>query len=128
MAKILIILNHQPTPEQLAQLRNMGYTKHYFVQHPLINPNASQGEVDVLFKNFEYQCSEKFNYALVDALWVQGDFRFFLSAYKFAKSQKIPLFIATTQRQAVEKTMPDGSVVKTSVFKHITFIEVTKSH
>jgi len=35
-----------------------------------------------------------------------------------------PLLVATSRRETVEEVMPDGSVVKKAIFKHVQFREV----
>jgi len=40
------------------------------------------------------------------------------------KASGVTPVYAFSKRETIEKTMPDGSVVKTQVFKHLGFIEV----
>lgn len=115
--KILVILNHQPTSEQLAELSKLGYDEVEIVKHPPIPPEAELSEVGKIFDSIVE--SREF-----DALWVQGDFRFFACAVLEAHARGFPLFVATTRREAREEVQPDGSIKKVSVFKHVRFVRV----
>jgi len=119
MKSILIILNHEPTEEQLQQLTKMGYQETIFIKHPIIDPKLEMEDVIDIFLNIVEG-------KVFDALWVQGDFRFFIAAYRFASDFNVPLYIATTHREAKEIVQPDGSVKKISVFRHVKFVEVTE--
>lgn len=115
--KITIVLNHNPTEEQLKELREMGYDEYEVLQHPTIPPNAEMEEVEGTFNKMLWDRQ-------YDALWIQGDYRFFAYAARFCRFYDIPLFIATTERKVIEEPQPDGSIKKTSVFKHVKFVQV----
>lgn len=117
MGKILVILNHKPLDEQLEELRELGYDEVEFAKHPLIPADAEMPHVASIF-------SAHINGREFDALWIQGDFRFFAVALEYCKVTGKPLYVATTERKAVEQVMPDGSVVKKSIFKHVKFVRV----
>jgi len=123
--KIIVVMNHKPTDEQVVQLLSMGYTDIEFRQHPQIPPEWDMENVRSLF--LETLGASKGVLPLEDlpdALWVQGDYRFFMSAVEFAVSFEIPLYVATTKREVKEEKMPDGSIRKISTFKHVKFIRV----
>jgi len=116
--KILVILNHKVLPKQKEELEELGYDTIVYRQHPKIDPTLNQSEVQELFNAIAVQ------YEPIDALWVQGDFRFFTAAIRYAMRLIIPLFIATTERKSVEQTLPNGLIQKTSVFEHVRFVKV----
>lgn len=119
MKTVVVIMNHKPTDEQVNQLCSMGYREIKFLQHPRIPPEWDMEKVRALFSRFLGE-----NASLPDALWVQGDYRFFAVAIEFAKTHGIPLYVATTNREVAEQTMPDGSVRKVSVFRHVRFVRI----
>lgn len=54
-----------------------------------------------------------------------GGAPFFMSTLERAlKEHGIQVLYAFSVRESVEKTLPDGSVVKSNVFKHVGFVEV----
>ena len=119
-ARIIVIMNHKPTDEQVYQLRSMGYREIKFLQHPPIPPEWDMEDVEAFFRRWFGENAP----FIPDALWVQGDYRFFASAIEFARALEIPLYVATTKREAREQKMPDGSVRKVSIFKHVRFVRI----
>ena len=119
--RILIILNHEPLEEQLDELKKMGYSDFIYVKHPMINPEFEVSDVKKLFRDLANEVYVKSPY---DAVWMQGDFRLFAVILEYCREAGLPLYVATTERNAVEKKMPDGSIRKMSVFKHVKFVEV----
>jgi len=113
----LAILNHKPLPEQEWELEMMGYDVRY-IQPPQLDPSADMDSVHATF--FGLLEGRLFP----QAFWVQGDYRLFACAYDLCKAHRIPLFVATTYRQAVETKLPDGSVVKQSLFQHERFVRI----
>jgi len=113
----LAILNHKPSPGQEWELGMMGYEVRY-IQHPELDPSA---DMDSVHSTFLGLLEGKY---CPQAFWVQGDYRLFVCAYELCKAHRIPLFVATTYRQAIETKLPDGSVVKQSIFQHECFVRV----
>ena len=52
---------------------------------------------------------------------LQGELGLVGRLLRLLEEAGIPCFYATTRRESVETTQPDGSVVKTNVFKHAGF-------
>jgi len=122
MKKIIAILNHQPTPEQVQELKDWGY-ECIHIPHPPVDPYLTIDEVLIQAANF-WDKEIPAKTPLYDAIWCQGDFRFFWCISELCKRHGLPLFVATTERKAVEKTMPDGSIRKVSTFKHVRFVRI----
>jgi len=115
--RFVAVLNHDLTFEQIEELRSLGFNHIYQVKHPVIDPSLDYNEVKQLFldtiKDLEF-----------DALMVMGDYRFFASALEYCRKHCIPFYVTTTSRVSVEKIKDDGSVEKTSVFKHCRFVKI----
>ncbi|MEM4958441.1 MAG: hypothetical protein QXX12_01025 [Nanopusillaceae archaeon] len=116
--KLVAILNHDPTPEQLKELEAMGWAVK-LVKPGEVDPHWDQDRVYHFFLSLLVEVGEP------EALWVQGDYRLFAAALRYATKHYIPVFVATTHRTVVEEKQPDGSVKKSSVFKHVRFVDVT---
>lgn len=131
---LVAILNHEPTPHQRDDIYMMGYDYLVALKHPPIPPEWDLGEVQEFFGSYmeetvapevmKVKRKEGRPYSIPDAFWVQGDYRFFLCACEEAKTFRIPLFVSTTERVAIDQVQADGSIVKTSVFKHVKFVKV----
>lgn len=118
MAKrILIILNHDPTPEQLEDLRRMGFTEWELIKPGEIPPEMPMIDVYDFFMSLIKD--KKF-----DAIWCQGDYRLFAQAVLYSLAKRVPLYVATSRREVEEKRNPDGSVTKVSVFRHVRFVRI----
>jgi len=120
MARILVIMNHEPTEEQISQLKGMGYDEIVYLKHPPIPAEAGMMEVEEIWRELVSK------HWPPDALWVQGDYRLFSIAFTVAEYNNIPLYVATTERKAVEQRMSDGSIKKVSIFRHVRFVDVTE--
>ena len=115
--KILVILNHTPTDEQIAELQSMGYEDIEIVKHPSIDPYADSVEVFELFRDTIRD--KNFN-----ALWVQGDYRFFAQALLYCLANGKRLLVATTERISKEERHSDGSIEIRRVFRHAKFVPI----
>ena len=130
MGQVLVaILNHKPLPEQVSELKAMGYNTIIHIPHPQIPPNYNMEEVLEFLHKFTEIIAEELAklsefWLVPDAIWCQGDFRLFYALTQYCIAIKIPLYIATTERKAEEQVMSDGSVKKVSVFRHVKFVRV----
>jgi len=59
-----------------------------------------------------------------DAIWHQGDYRMFAAFIEWCRDHDVPLLVATSKREVKEITLHDGSIQKTSIFKHVKFIRI----
>ena len=59
-----------------------------------------------------------------DAALIGGAPFFMSTLEKELKREGIKPLYAFSRRESVEKTLPDGSIQKTNIFKHIGFVEV----
>jgi len=127
---IAIILNHPPLPEQIKQLQEMGYQKHICFSHPEIEPDCPMQMVHLFVRHsfinsiYSRVSLEIPGRHFPDAFWIQGDYRLFKAFCDIAEDLKIPLFIATTKRESKEQKLANGSIKKTSIFKHVKFIRI----
>jgi len=119
--RIIAILNHEPTDEEKQELFQLGYNEVISIRHPQIPPQWDMQQVTKFVKTFEEKIIDK--HGDYDALWVQGDFRFFYAFCQWANGH-LPLYVATTFREAKEQKMPDGSIQKISIVRHIKFVRI----
>ncbi|PDO10552.1 MAG: hypothetical protein BLM47_06675 [Candidatus Reconcilbacillus cellulovorans] len=126
MKSVAILLSHQPTTEQLAQLENewgVGRIvplpdefRTLWTSVPPDGPFPKEAFAPLLAW-LEQSTAEG------DLVWVQGEFgaTFLVSSWCFAH-RRIPVY-ATTRRESEDHAQPDGSVVRRQVFRHVRFRE-----
>lgn len=115
--KILILMNHDPTEEQLQDLRRMGFTEWELIKPGELDPEWDSLDIYDFFNGLIK--GKKFN-----AIWCQGDYRLFAQTFLHCLAKRIPLYVSTTRRVVEEKRNPDGSITKVSIFKHVKFTRV----
>jgi hypothetical protein len=60
-----------------------------------------------------------------NAVWIQGENSMVFSIVSILLSYGINCYYATSKREVNEVQMPDGSVQKTSTFRHVQFLKYT---
>jgi hypothetical protein len=123
--KIYILLNHVPTNEQLQDLRQKGF----------IEIVESTDQIKKIWSNIDPYLNEmgrnKLASIIVDeilekqinAVWIQGESGMVFSIVSKLLSYGIDCYYATSKREVNEIQMPDGSVQKTSIFRHVQFLK-----
>ena len=123
--KVYLLLNHQPTEEQLEDLERVYGT------FEIVEPNS---KIKTFWSNIDPEMSglERDDKALeivddvvkkkADSVWIQGESVMVYKVVKRLEYRNIPAFASTTKREAIEVRKEDGSIEKKSVFKHCRFI------
>jgi hypothetical protein len=60
-----------------------------------------------------------------NAVWIQGENGMVFSIVSILLSYGINCYYSTTKRETNEVQTPDGSVQKTSIFRHVQFLKYT---
>ena len=121
MKKFVSIMNHKLTEDQINDAKSFnGETLEVVeLQGELVDPTASTEEVYAQARRILSQLPPDTAYVNI-----MGDFGMTVAEVLLLKSgefgQILPVY-ATTHRQAQEVKQSDGSIVKTSVFKHVKF-------
>ena len=121
MKKFVSLMNHKLTEEQIrdAQSFNGETLEVIELQGELVDPTASTEEVYAQARRILCQLPPDTKYVNI-----MGDFGMTVAEVLLLKSgeygQIVPVY-ATTHRQAQEVKNPDGSITKTSIFKHVKF-------
>jgi NAD(P)H-flavin reductase len=125
--KIYILLNHVPTEEQIKNLRQNGFIE-------FIEPTD---QIKKIWSNIDPYLNEmsrnKLASIIIDeilenkanAVWIQGENGMIFSIVSILLSYGINCYYATSKREVNEVQMPDGSVQKTSIFRHVQFLKYT---
>ena len=123
--KVYLLLNHQPTEEQLEDLERVYGT------FEIVEPNS---KIKTFWSNIDPEMSglERDDKALeivddvvkkkADSVWIQGESVMVYKVVKRLEYKNIPAFASTTKREAIEVRKEDGSIEKKSVFKHCRFV------
>ena len=115
--KILIILNHQPSEEQIQELQRLGYTEYEIVKPGELDPTWDGTQIYDYFMNLVKGRT-------YDGIWCQTDYRIFGMAVLHCLAKLKPLLVATSRREVVETKNPDGSITKVSTFRHVRFVHI----
>jgi len=123
--RVYLLLNHQPTEEQLKDLEKVyGFFE-------IVEPDQ---KIKSFWSNIDPEMNslERDDKALeivddvvkkkADSVWIQGESVMVYKVVKRLEYRNIPAFASTTKREAVEVKKEDGSVEKKSVFKHCRFV------
>jgi NAD(P)H-flavin reductase len=125
--KIYILLNHVPTEEQVEDLKQKGFIE-------IVEPTD---QVKKIWSNIDPYLNELSRNRLVSiivdeilknkvkAVWIQGENGMVFSIVSKLLSYGIDCYYSTTRREVNEIKMPDGSVQKTSIFRHVQFLKYT---
>lgn len=134
MKKLLVLLQHQLTPEQLEELS--GYEIIY------LEDCAPQLFAQIANSPADFGRLEKLAEDLVEATGIQGcsimlrplgspafnsvlDRRLAFRDERLEEGEEhISSMFAHSERLSIDEPQPDGSVVKKSIFKHVKFIEI----
>jgi len=120
MEKILNLTQHEATAEQkkagVVEPRRKEMVRQLLTFNKLPHRALLQERAQMLAL---YAKEEQADYVLI------GGAPFFMSTLERALKEEgiIPLY-AFSKRQCIEERMPDGSVKKVQVFRHIGFVEV----
>jgi hypothetical protein len=131
MSKVMyVLMNHKLSLEQEQDARvNLGITEFVYPSKEILDrwanipPEASMWDIQAhlvpIYDWFRYMLSDN------DVVLVQGES---VSTYKFVDTIKtmftmlnVRCVAATSRRESVEKQLPDGTVQKSSVFRHVRF-------
>ncbi len=123
MAKFFNVTNHALTAEQMNNI-NAEYGIHEVIDlNPgEVDPQASLGEVNNLAANLIADG----NFTAGDIAMVQTEQTLVFCIVAALQRIGVRCVVATTRRESAEKTLPDGSVVKTNVFKHVRFRDLPR--
>ena len=129
--KAFIILNHKPNQEQLEDLKRMGVEEIVRLPEELkkiwadIDPAAEDviDQIRPILSWLEGEIKKAKKAGEEAVVWVQGEPTATEAVVLFSVAIGAKPIMATSRRESVETTAPDGSVVKTSVFRHVRFRE-----
>jgi len=125
MTKIYILINHEPTIEQLIELEKT-YGNYEIIQpeprikqfwaniDPELNSLERSNKADEIIEDIVNKKS--------DIVWIQGESIMVYLVVRKLEEKDILAFASTTKRQVVEVKKEDGTVVKQSMFKHCRFV------
>jgi NAD(P)H-flavin reductase len=123
--KIYILLNHVPTEEQIKDLGQKGFIE---IVEPTdqikkiwanIDPYLNEMDRNKLVSVIVDEILEK----QINAVWIQGENGMIFSIVSKLLSYGIDCYYATSKREVNETKMPDGSIQKTSIFRHVQFLK-----
>lgn len=118
MAKFFNVTNHNLTSEQIADIKNKFNIDEVVDLNPgEVDPEASSAQVN----NHATNIIANGNFSLGDVAMVQTEQTLVFCLVSALQELGVRCVVATTRRESAEKTLPDGSVVKTNVFKHVRF-------
>jgi len=125
MKRIYLLLNHEPSEEQLKELEKVW--GNFEIVEPDLKIKEFWANVDPELNNLErsdkaYEIVEDIVSKRSDAVWIQGESIMVYNVVKKLEYRNILAFAATTKRQVVEVKKEDGSVEKKSIFKHCKFV------
>lgn len=125
MARFFNITNRSLTSEQIADIKNeFGIDEVEIVKlnHVKIAPEAELSEVNNIAA-FLMIIGE---FAKGDVAMIQTEASLMFCLVPALQQIGVRCVVATTRRKSAEKTLPDGSVVKTNVFKHVRFRDLPR--
>ena len=116
--RILNLTQHAPTAEQVAA--GVFQPKYVELMLPLLNfkTTPSREEVEDRAERIAQFASD----TMADAAMIGGAPYLMGPLTRALKSHGVDVCFSFTERVSVESTLPDGSVTKTSVFKHVGFV------
>jgi len=131
--KALVILNHPLSPEQIEDLsKTWGVNSDDIISLPPelktlwanIPPEADDIQVCAHVQPIiNWARSRDIGLLSGDMIIIGGELVATLAVIAGMDKDILPI-CATTRRESVEKTMPDGSVQKTNVFRHVRFRQI----
>ncbi len=124
MPKMLLIFSHELTPDQIEDAKNVLCVNEFVplpsdMQKLWQNIPATEPSITNYLKNFNKFIEDNTNEG--DYVLIQGDFGAVYLMVNFAFSMGLIPVYATTERDVVEKHMPDNTVRSERVFKHRIF-------
>lgn len=85
-----------------------------------VDPEATPQHIMVLAQNLINEASK----ANATHFYMAGEPALFLYSTLFANKYGLKVVQSTTKRESVETTKPDGTVIKTAIFKHVQWREL----
>lgn len=122
--KMIIIFNHSLNEEQRVAAQSQFGVTEFIELTPELKP--VWGQVPAEPESISNHIEPVVKWALdqePEVALVQGDFGATYEVVTRLKEKGVMVVYATTKRESVETTNPQGEVVKTSVFKHVRFRE-----
>lgn len=118
MAKFFNITNHSLTGEQLADIKDKFNIDEVVDLNPgEVEPQISSAQVNNLATNL----IANGNFSLGDVAMVQTEQTLVFFLVSILQRIGVRCVVATTRRESAEKVLPDGSIIKTNVFRHVRF-------
>ena len=118
MAKFFNITNHSLTGEQLADIKDKFNIDEVVDLNPgEVDPQVSSAQVNNLATNL----IANGNFSLGDVAMVQTEQTLVFFLVSTLQRIGVRCVVATTRRESAEKVLPDGSIIKTNVFRHVRF-------
>lgn len=125
MKKCAILLSHKVNPEQEQELREKWGVGSIHLPPQDIQARFSQ----VPAEGEEYPVEHiqpvidwlEETTSPGDFVWFQGEPATCVLLAKWCEKNGRVAILATTRRESVDQALPDGSVVKKSIFKHVCF-------
>lgn len=124
MKKVLVVVSNHP-PERWAPEQKASWDEIIYIPHPEVDPRLSKDEVYSLVEDVYYKIRKTVAPLATEAdiyFNVQGEyaFTFLLLHLLYSEGVDVNKFVwPTTERVTEEKIQPDGTVVKTQVFKFV---------
>lgn len=118
--KTLVILNYELTEDQKLEL-NSEIVLLSNDDKKLWNSIPSEYNKFMVYIHIRTIIDQIYKF---DQVVCQGEFTAFTIVLEECRKHKIPLLVACSKRETIEKIDADGKSTKVSVFKHIQFREV----
>jgi len=115
--KTLVILNHNLTTEQIAELG--GTIVNLTPEQKMLWANIpAEGDAQAIRDHLAPILME---IQQVHRVVCQGESTAFAQIVRLCDAWDIPILVACSKRESIETVQPDGSTVKTNVFRHVQF-------
>ena len=120
---------HQPTPEQIEELKKFGnimYLKDINMSLQTKLENTPDNDIEakqLAVELFDYLDNNFNDYIIVQPAG-NPMFQYILGVINSAKTNPTKILYAHSIRESIEEIRPDGTIMKKSVFKHNKFIQV----
>ncbi len=124
MKTLFLLFSHTLTPEQDADARQALGVTEFAALPPELQavwsdvPPEAEYIADHLYPVLHWLGQQA---QPGDVVLVQGDFGAVCLTVNWARQRRLIPVYATTRREVVETALPDGSIQKQSVFRHVRF-------
>ena len=114
--------NHKITPEQKTHLEELGYKLVEMSSANELREELSNLSSDADLEKLAAKCRDVFEKSLCEAVLLPiGSPVFMATLFSGRLPAKTEYFFSHTDREAVEKELPDGSIEKKMIFMHKGF-------